>query len=171
VFLRKIEKGKAEKSFGIHVAKLAGLPESVLNKATEILHELENKALKQEQRQIGLWEFSETQITRNENRVIPSIVEESRLDSSQEAEDVEKREGAEIEKRAKSTNPLSPPYHGEEEMDSPLHENDTRASHQPETSNQLTSNQSLIEDLKTLDINNLTPLEALQKLNEIKSKL
>ena len=38
VFLRKISKGSGDKSYGIHVAKMAGLPLKVLNRAKEILH-------------------------------------------------------------------------------------------------------------------------------------
>ncbi|MFA6778499.1 MAG: DNA mismatch repair protein MutS [Paludibacteraceae bacterium] len=41
IFLRKLSKGGSEHSFGIHVAKLAGLPQSVVNRANEILHQLE----------------------------------------------------------------------------------------------------------------------------------
>ena len=40
VFLRKIVKGGADKSYGIQVAKLAGVPESVTNRAKEIVEEL-----------------------------------------------------------------------------------------------------------------------------------
>jgi DNA mismatch repair protein MutS len=40
VFLRKIVKGGADKSYGIQVAKLAGVPSSVLKRASEIVLEL-----------------------------------------------------------------------------------------------------------------------------------
>lgn len=43
VFLRKIVKGGADKSYGIQVAKLAGVPEQVLVRAREIADQLENK--------------------------------------------------------------------------------------------------------------------------------
>ncbi len=43
VFLRKIVKGGADKSYGIQVAKLAGVPEQVLIRAREIANQLENK--------------------------------------------------------------------------------------------------------------------------------
>jgi DNA mismatch repair protein MutS len=43
IFLRKIEKGPADKSYGIQVGRLAGLPESVIEKAKVILDELEKK--------------------------------------------------------------------------------------------------------------------------------
>ena len=41
VFLHKIVEGSADKSYGIHVAKLAGVPRSVNERATEILGQLE----------------------------------------------------------------------------------------------------------------------------------
>ncbi|NFO10892.1 DNA mismatch repair protein MutS [Clostridium botulinum] len=43
VFLRKIVEGGADESYGIEVAKLAGLPENVINRAREILEDLESK--------------------------------------------------------------------------------------------------------------------------------
>lgn len=41
IFLRKLVPGGSEHSFGIHVAKMAGMPKSVVNRANEILKELE----------------------------------------------------------------------------------------------------------------------------------
>jgi DNA mismatch repair protein MutS len=41
VFLRKIVAGKADRSYGIHVAKLAGLPPAVINRAQAVLYQLE----------------------------------------------------------------------------------------------------------------------------------
>jgi DNA mismatch repair protein MutS len=43
IFLRKIEKGPADKSYGIQVARLAGLPEEVIDKSKVILEKLEKK--------------------------------------------------------------------------------------------------------------------------------
>jgi DNA mismatch repair protein MutS len=45
IFLHKIIPGGADKSYGIHVARLAGLPASVLDRAKDILRELEEKEL------------------------------------------------------------------------------------------------------------------------------
>lgn len=45
VFLRRIEPGTADKSYGIQVAKLAGLPQSVIERAREILSNLEEGEL------------------------------------------------------------------------------------------------------------------------------
>ena len=42
VFLRKIVKGGADKSYGIQVARLAGVPDSVINRAKELVEELSN---------------------------------------------------------------------------------------------------------------------------------
>ena len=44
IFLHKIVPGGADKSYGIHVAELAGLPRSVINRAQEILSTLEAEA-------------------------------------------------------------------------------------------------------------------------------
>jgi DNA mismatch repair protein MutS len=46
IFLRKLQKGGSEHSFGIHVAQMAGMPKSVVNRANEILRELENSGQK-----------------------------------------------------------------------------------------------------------------------------
>jgi DNA mismatch repair protein MutS len=45
IFLRKIEKGPADKSYGIQVARLAGLPDSIINRAKEVLANLEKEEL------------------------------------------------------------------------------------------------------------------------------
>jgi DNA mismatch repair protein MutS len=44
LFLRKIVAGGADRSYGIHVAKLAGLPAAILTRAQEVLHQLEQGA-------------------------------------------------------------------------------------------------------------------------------
>jgi DNA mismatch repair protein MutS len=46
VFLRKVVEGAADRSYGIHVARLAGLPEHVLERARRILEDLEARALR-----------------------------------------------------------------------------------------------------------------------------
>ena len=43
IFLRKIVPGATDDSFGVEVAKLAGLPSSVVNRARQILKELESE--------------------------------------------------------------------------------------------------------------------------------
>lgn len=45
VFLRKLERGGSKHSFGIHVARMAGLPPSVVERATEVLKQMEQKTI------------------------------------------------------------------------------------------------------------------------------
>ena len=42
IFLRKLIQGGSAHSFGIHVAKMAGMPKDVLNKANDMLKQLEH---------------------------------------------------------------------------------------------------------------------------------
>jgi DNA mismatch repair protein MutS len=48
IFLRKIVPGPSDQSYGIHVAKLAGIPRSVIDRAREILFNLEKQELDDE---------------------------------------------------------------------------------------------------------------------------
>ncbi len=43
IFLRKLMEGGTEHSFGIHVAKMAGMPKAIVDRANEMLHELESQ--------------------------------------------------------------------------------------------------------------------------------
>ena len=45
VFLRKIVSGEADKSYGVQVARLAGLPKSVVNRALEVMEQLEETSM------------------------------------------------------------------------------------------------------------------------------
>lgn len=51
VFLRKIVPGGADRSYGIHVAQLAGLPRTVIHRAEEVLQQLEGRGDKEERRE------------------------------------------------------------------------------------------------------------------------
>ncbi len=42
IFLRKVVQGMADKSYGIYVGKMAGLPKDVIERANQVLHDLEN---------------------------------------------------------------------------------------------------------------------------------
>jgi DNA mismatch repair protein MutS len=48
IFLRKLARGGSTHSFGIHVAKMAGMPPSLINRANEILKQLETKHVSEE---------------------------------------------------------------------------------------------------------------------------
>lgn len=105
IFVRKLEKGGSEHSFGIHVAEIAGMPRSIVKRANIILKELEK-----ENSQVG--------------SVGKAAVE--RLDKS--------REGVQLSFF---------------QLDDPV----------------LTQ---IRDEILGLDVNNLTPVEALNKLNDIK---
>ncbi|MET3126291.1 DNA mismatch repair protein MutS [Arcicella rosea] len=51
IFMRKLKEGGSEHSFGIHVAQLAGIPQAVVYRASEILVELEKNRSKEQHRQ------------------------------------------------------------------------------------------------------------------------
>ena len=64
IFLHKIVEGSASRSYGIHVAKLAGIPNKLLERAKDKLHELENgehheqakpSVVKEEEMQISMF--------------------------------------------------------------------------------------------------------------------
>ena len=113
VFLRKIVKGGADKSYGIQVAKLAGLPDSVIERSKEIVNELVNNDI--------------TEIVRNIS------VENT------------------TKKRKKE--------HLDEVDLSQMSLFDT------------ISDDDIIEELRNVDIGNLTPLDALNKLYELQNKV
>lgn len=103
IFLRKLVRGGSEHSFGIHVARMAGMPPSVIKRANEILAELEKS-------------------------------QQNQTPHKPVAEIGTRREGYQL-----SFFQLEDPVL-----------------------------KQIRDQIKTLDINNLTPLEALNKLNEIK---
>jgi DNA mismatch repair protein MutS len=65
IFMHKIEKGEADKSYGIHVAKLAGLPNEVINKANKMLIKLESN--QSEKKLNELEEFKDNFLSNNQN--------------------------------------------------------------------------------------------------------
>lgn len=71
VFLRKIVEGGADQSYGIEVAKIAGLPENVIKRAKDILKDLENNSFKEDINSI-----STTDIKDNKNILKETIMSE-----------------------------------------------------------------------------------------------
>jgi DNA mismatch repair protein MutS len=106
IFLRKLEKGGSEHSFGIHVAEIAGMPRSIVKRANVILKQLEA-----------------------ENEGVGSVGKPSTK-----------------EKLQKVDNGVQLSFF---QLDDPVLE-------------------QIRDEILGLDINNLTPVEALNKLNEIK---
>ncbi|MBI5755044.1 DNA mismatch repair protein MutS [Candidatus Peregrinibacteria bacterium] len=120
IFLYTIEKGAIDRSYGIEVAKLAGIPRDVTMRAREILDELEEKIVEQGIReQILKGKVSEAQMDLFKNRTEAPLAIHTNLEQSY---------------RGGLTHPA-------------------------------------LETLKQMDVNRLTPLEALQKLDELKGTL
>lgn len=116
VFLRKIVSGGADKSYGIQVAKLAGLPETVISRAKVILAELIENDLSETTRLIA-------------------------------------EEGGALSSTSKQKGVL-------DEVD----------RHQMSLF-ETVSDEDIIEELRSLDISNMTPIAALSKLDELQNKV
>ncbi|HCU25236.1 MAG TPA: DNA mismatch repair protein MutS [Deltaproteobacteria bacterium] len=83
LFLRKLLPGGASRSYGIEVARLAGLPEALLQRAREVLHHLENaedaalgklSSAKPAARQLGLFEAAPHPVLEELRRVQPETL-------------------------------------------------------------------------------------------------
>lgn len=122
VFLRKIIKGGADKSYGIQVAKLAGVPNSVLTRAREIVEELSEKDIAEKARQIV------------------SAVENANGDSKEKLGAIGQMSFflAEEPKQKKSSSDIS---------------------------------EKLIQEINQFDLANMTPVEALLKLDKLQKKI
>lgn len=75
IFLHKMMKGPADKSYGIHVGKLAGLPESLIARADQILAKLENQEEKQVAQVVSQSKEEEINVaaTVKENQSTPAV--------------------------------------------------------------------------------------------------
>ena len=116
IFLRKLERGGSEHSFGIHVAKMAGMPKSIVKRADEIL------ALLEKENRQGSISGKEKEIT------------------------------SEIKKKKEASSSSDGIQLNFFQLDDPVLS-------------------QIRDEIINLDINNLTPVEALNKLNEIKKLL
>lgn len=104
IFLRKLERGGSEHSFGIHVAKMAGMPKSIVKRSNEILKQLES-----DNRQQGIAGKPLAEVSENRSGMQLSFFQ----------------------------------------LDDPIL-------------------CQIRDEILNLDVNNLTPIEALNKLNDIK---
>jgi DNA mismatch repair protein MutS len=78
VFLHRVVRGKADRSYGIYVAKLAGVPKGVVNRANEILHDLEAQGSNFQMREQA--KDSQYQISLFDDRRHPAIEALRKLD-------------------------------------------------------------------------------------------
>ncbi|MBQ9019500.1 MAG: DNA mismatch repair protein MutS [Bacilli bacterium] len=73
-FLHKVKPGAVDKSYGIHVASLAKLPSSLIERATDILNIYEKKSIKKEVfTQTSLFELEEDELTNKPNEIEEKI--------------------------------------------------------------------------------------------------
>ena len=75
VFLRKLKEGGSEHSFGIHVAQMAGMPNQVVLRSSEVLKSLEKEKLTDSKKQ-ALKEVSEQRLQMQLFEAVPSEWEE-----------------------------------------------------------------------------------------------
>ena len=161
IFLRKLQPGGSEHSFGIHVARMAGMPQSVVRRAGEILLQLEEA---HDAEDLG-WRADENQ---RENLAGKMTSPETSRKGSTDIQAGDKIPGSTETKgeeeglRLKGTRvKVAKGFHeagraGYQlsfiQLDDPLL-------------------QQIKEDILNTEINTLTPVEALMKLNEIKKLL
>ena len=75
-FLHKVKNGCVDKSYGIHVAKLANLPDSLIERAQDILNLYEKKTVKKEVfTQTSLFELTEEEVEENNDPIVDKIKE------------------------------------------------------------------------------------------------
>ncbi|RZK62933.1 MAG: DNA mismatch repair protein MutS, partial [Hymenobacter sp.] len=131
LFLRKLRPGGSEHSFGIHVARMAGMPPAVVLRANEIMHHLE-----QERAQTGLTEAGDPAAPTEFDDVLAGLDEPPKTAAP--------RPRATTAMATRPTVQLSMFEPGDPRLE------------------------QLRELLQALDINTLTPIEALLKLQELK---
>lgn len=71
VFLRKIVKGGADKSYGIQVAKLAGVPDSVIERAKELVEELSDADITERAKRLRQQAVHRRQKQRQKSATVP----------------------------------------------------------------------------------------------------
>ena len=116
VFLRKIIKGGADKSYGIQVAKLAGVPDTVIERAKELVADLSDADISLKARDIA--QYSKKQ--------------EKLVDSYKKVDDLEVKQISLFD---------------------------------------TVNNDDIIEDIKALDISNMTPIDALNTLYKLQGRV
>lgn len=152
-FLRRIIRGSADKSYGIHVAKLAGLPQEVVKRAETILIDLENTAPTKEK----------TTVSKNnsdENNIDTTIKQDIAItnDISQEVNYLQDNQN----------NTETSDY---QEKTPTLTANPTKKLKFMQVAEMPTLfGVSISTQLKELDLMSMTPLEAMNKLYELQQQ-
>ena len=152
-FLRRIIRGSADKSYGIHVAKLAGLPQEVVKRAETILIDLENTAPTKEKTIIA-------KDISDENNIDTTIKQDTAItnDTSQEVNYLQdSQDDTEIADYQEKTPTLTA--------------NPTKKLKFMQVAEMPTLfGVSISTQLKELDLMSMTPLDAMNKLYELQQQ-
>lgn len=163
VFLRKIVPGGADKSYGIQVAKLAGIPENVLSRAREIVEELSNKDIVERARMIlnssGIKSAGKEKRENNKLEFISEIKPEIKNENLK-AENLKPEEILDITEQKKQKKGKT----GKQKKKSEL-----EALQLSFFGN--VGYEQIVDDIRNMDISRLTPIEALNKLYQIQTRL
>ncbi|MEG2666249.1 MAG: DNA mismatch repair protein MutS, partial [Bacteroidales bacterium] len=156
IFLRTLETGGSEHSFGIHVAQMAGMPKFVLQKAEDILESLE-KSREGQKLKMGM-AFNTKRGKLEEQLTFPKISLGDSVQWRQEGENKNISHSKEVEEGK---------MEGKEEL-----KQGVEGSKKPYQLSFIQLEDPLIEKIKedilNMDIDRLTPMEALNKLHAIK---
>lgn len=178
VFLRKIIEGGADESYGIEVAKLAGLPDEVIDRAREILCDLEGENKFDIENVSSFSEikeneesFKEAAIDVNESRVIveEKISSDASVNVYENKLDIDKSNNLkEIEKQKQIIEELQNEIKQlKEEKYSKKHKKNTNDSMQIGFDS--LEKDSFIEEISKIDILGLNPMEAMNTLYKLVS--
>lgn len=158
VFLRKIIKGGADKSYGIQVAKLAGVPSTVLARAREIVEELSEKDIAEKARKI----VSAVEIPKEDQSKVERLKEEQ---SKMEAYD-------KVSSREDSSKTDLLPRQEQPPMSSSTGQMSFFFSAEPKSKKKDSDySEKLLIEITQLDLANMTPVEALMKLDKLQKKI
>ena len=178
VFLRKIIEGGADESYGIEVAKLAGLPDEVIDRAREILCDLEGENKFDIENVSSFSEikeneesFKEAAIDVNESRVIveEKISSDASVNVYENKLDIDKSNNLkEIEKQKQIIEELQNEIKQlKEEQHSKKHKKSTNDSMQIGFDS--LEKDSFIKEISKIDILGLNPMEAMNRLYKLVS--
>ena len=152
-FLRRIIPGSADKSYGIHVAKLAGLPNNVIHRAETILVDLEKMPLENSDNQ--------NNVNSVDNLVETNTVKDSvkdNIDLAKASDDLQEEITDDVV------------YHSDEHKN---HKKDDKKEHMKfmQVAEMPTLfGVSISNQLKELDLMSMTPLDAMNKLYELQQQ-
>ncbi|AJG99522.1 DNA mismatch repair protein MutS [Clostridium beijerinckii] len=160
IFLRKIVEGGADESYGIEVAKLAGLPDDVINRAKEILLGLEGE------NNFDIHKVTNTEIIENEVAVdinggnsVVTITEKASESKSQYIEKVEAKDSFDKAESNKANDRIDE----KTENSSKKHKNKD-SSNNMQLDFTFIEKEAFLKEVSEVDILSLNPMEAMNTL-------